>query len=72
MSLPRALLEEIERFKEAYGPGWDRRLRRLLREEVRRKGAKRELAAFMRQVSGRSRLTEEEILARLEDSRGNP
>lgn len=66
MPLPAALEKEIERFKEAYGPGWSRRLQALLREEARRKKAKQELAAFMRQVAGRSGLTEEEVFARLE------
>lgn len=66
MPLPAGLEKELERFKKAYGPGWDRYLRKLLREEARRKQAKRELAAFMREVSGRSQLTEEEIFARLE------
>ncbi|MFD3006179.1 hypothetical protein [Thermus tengchongensis] len=66
MPLPAALEKETERFKQAYGPGWARRLQALLREEARRKKAKRELAEFMRQVAGRSGLTEEEVFARLE------
>ena len=43
-----------------------RRLQALLREEARRKKARQELAAFMRQVAGRSGLTEEEVFAHLE------
>ncbi|BDG17616.1 MULTISPECIES: hypothetical protein [Thermus] len=66
MALPTDLEKELERSKKSFGPGWDRYLRRLLREEIRRKEAKKKLADFMRRVSGRSSLTEEEIFARLE------
>jgi len=67
MPLPPALEKEIERFKEAYGPGWSKRLRKFLKEEVRRKQASKEAAELARAISATTGLTEEEVFRKLEE-----
>lgn len=64
--MPAKVQRALERFKKAYGPRWEAELERLLEEEARRREAKKELSAFLAKVSGRSKLTEEEIFRRLE------
>ncbi len=68
MPLPPALEKEIERFKEAYGPGWSKRLREFLKEEVRRKKACEEAAKLAREISAKTGLTEEDVFRKLEES----
>lgn len=68
MFLPKNLERELERFREAHGPGWDRYLLALLQQETERKEAKKKLASLMRKVSGRSGLSEEGVFAYLENS----
>lgn len=68
MPIPPELEREIERFRKAYGPGWEKRLIALLQEEIRRK-AKKKAAEFMRKVSGKTGLTEEEVFRRLEEDK---
>ena len=64
--MPAELEKALERFKKAYGLGWEKRLMRLMEEEVSRKRAKRVLSAFLAEASGRAMLSEEEIFRRLE------
>jgi hypothetical protein len=66
VALPEEMERALERFKKAYGPGWEKKLMRLMEEEVRRKRAKKKLAAFLAKVSGRAKVSEEEIFRRLE------
>lgn len=66
MALPAEMEEALKRFKEGYGPGWEKRLVRLIEEEMSRKKAKKELPAFLNQVSGRAKMSEEEIFQKLE------
>lgn len=68
MVLPTTLEKELERFKEAYGPGWYKRLREILREEAKRKKAALEAAELARRISATSGLTEEEVFRTLEKS----
>jgi len=56
----------LERFRKAYGPGWEKKLIRLMEEEVRRKRAKKKLSIFLAKVSGRANMSEEEVFQRLE------
>lgn len=64
--MPDEMEKALERFKKAYGPGWEKRLIRLMEEEVSRKRAKKNLSAFLAKVSGRAKMSEEEIFRRLE------
>ncbi|GIW38617.1 MAG: hypothetical protein KatS3mg075_098 [Meiothermus sp.] len=66
MVLPVALEKKLELFKKEYGPDWSQRMLELLEEDIRRKKAKKKLAAFMKKTSGRSKLSEKEIFQRLE------
>ncbi|SDF48526.1 hypothetical protein SAMN04488243_1655 [Thermus arciformis] len=66
MTLPAEMEKALERFKKAYGPSWEKRLLRLLEEEVNRKKAKKQLSAFLARVVGRAKMSEEEIFRRLE------
>jgi len=66
MALPAEIEEALKRFKEAYGPGWEKRLMRLIEEEVCRRKAKKELSTFLNRVSGRAKMSEGEIFQKLE------
>jgi len=65
MTLPPPLEEEVRRFREAFGPGWEERLLTLLREERKRRQAAKEAARIARRIAERSGLTEEEVFRRL-------
>ena len=66
--MPEEMEKALERFRKAYGygPGWEKKLMRLMEEEVRRKRAKKKLSIFLAKVSGRVKMSEEEVFQRLE------
>jgi Na+/phosphate symporter len=66
MVLPEEMEKALERFRKVYGPGWEKKLIRLMEEEVRRKRAKKKLSIFLAKVSGRAKMSEEEVFQRLE------
>jgi hypothetical protein len=66
MVLPEEMEKVLERFRKAYGQGWEKKLMRLMEEEVRRKRAKKKLSIFLAKVSGRAKMSEEEVFQRLE------
>lgn len=65
MNLPPALEEEVRRFRETFGLGWEDRLLVLLREERKRKQVAREAARIARRIAERTGLSEEEVFQRL-------